>query len=247
MSRLPHLIEQPIEATWFAGAGAGAAGGDRAHGFQKLAPRVRRGRCGAALVEPAAILALIAIDVDQVNSKPERGPAADLKASWPSPDLIQDLILDLIRGSSRPSHAHRLNDESGICSPLEVRLARTMLCVYARFSRPHFNLLNAWMVGTGPAMTTKVRGAAANELPTAIAISAAIFLDKIRNTPYLFLLTESLPARRRPGRARRGCGCLKTELVTTRRASRRERNVFLLHRPQPIEKSRFEKINASKR
>jgi hypothetical protein len=82
---------------------------------------------------------------------------------------------------------------------------------------------------------------------TVIAISARLYLDKIRNTPYTLLLTEYLPARRRPAPGEERLCCLKTDLTTTRRASRRERNVFLLHRPQPIEKSRFEKISASKR
>jgi hypothetical protein len=38
--------------------------------------------------------------------------------------------------------------------------------------------------------------------------------DKIRNTGYVLLLTESLPARRRGGRR-----CLKTCVATTRRGS----------------------------
>ena len=51
--------------------------------------------------------------------------------------------------------------------------------------------------------------------PTGIARSVRFCLDKIRNTIYVLLLAESLPARRRPGRGRRSRGCLTTCLTTT--------------------------------
>jgi hypothetical protein len=85
-------------------------------------------------------------------------------------------------------------------------------------------------------------------LSTDIAIRASILLDKIRNMFYMFLLTESILARRRPGP-----GEERPQLFENlpdhnpTRELKGGRGFPYLNRPQPIEKARFRKINASKR
>jgi hypothetical protein len=71
-------------------------------------------------------------------------------------------------------------------------------------------------------------------------------VDKIRNMTYIFSLSEFVPLG--PcGLARGSRGCLTSSLNHNRRASEDEREkLFYSNRAQLIEKSRFEKINASK-
>jgi hypothetical protein len=57
-------------------------------------------------------------------------------------------------------------------------------------------------------------------------LPGVISLDRIRNKPYTLLLAESLGAC--ADRAvRRSCGCLKTDLMTTRCANRGNREKIL--------------------
>jgi hypothetical protein len=96
-----------------------------------------------------------------------------------------------------------------------------------------------WAVPAGnEGAPVEVRGARQDNR---LFLSRANRLDKIRNVRYLNGI--SFPARRQRGRGR---GCLK-RWPTTRRASRAGGEIFLFQRLQPIEKSRFQKINASKR
>jgi hypothetical protein len=65
----------------------------------------------------------------------------------------------------------------------------------------------SWMAGSSQHKAGHDGGGSPS---TVIAISARLYLDKIRNLLYVLSLTESLPLGADRGRARRSCGCLKT-------------------------------------